>query len=88
VVSFAGTDTSSVANWIDDLDEVKTPWPLQGCQVRRKWEGGREGKREGGVDLLRAGKKARREGERGGKGPRACRSPFVVRPTDRRLRCL
>ncbi|TFJ83572.1 hypothetical protein NSK_004678 [Nannochloropsis salina CCMP1776] len=32
VVSFAGTDTSSVANWIDDLDEVKTPWPLQGCQ--------------------------------------------------------
>jgi len=49
VVSFAGTDTTSVANWIDDLDEVKTPWPLEGCQVRRKWEGGREREREGSI---------------------------------------
>jgi hypothetical protein len=34
IVSFSGTDPLSIANWIDDLDFFKTPYPYcSGCEV-------------------------------------------------------
>lgn len=34
IISFAGTDPLSIANWIDDLDFIKTDYPYcDGCQV-------------------------------------------------------
>ncbi|GAB5036986.1 lipase family protein [Nannochloropsis oceanica] len=31
IVAFAGTDTTSLKNWIDDIDSILTPWPEDGC---------------------------------------------------------
>eukprot|EP01035_Chromulina_nebulosa_P023537 gene23537-30518_t len=36
IISFSGTDPLSIRNWIDDLDFIKTDYPLcDGCKVHR-----------------------------------------------------